>query len=86
MIFKFNLRDRVSDSITGFKGTITARTEWINGCIRYAVQPKIGKDGKCPDAINFDEADLVLQKAAKPATTVSAGGPRNDPRSPVGRN
>lgn len=85
MIFKFNLKDEVLDLLTEFKGTITARTEWVNGCVRYNVQPKVGKDGKLPEAVSIDEADLKCTKAAQAATVKPAGGPRNDPKSPVGR-
>jgi hypothetical protein len=30
------LRDQVEDVITGFKGTVIARSEWLNGCVQFA--------------------------------------------------
>ena len=35
-----NLGDEVKDTITGFKGIVVARTEWLNGCARVTVQPQ----------------------------------------------
>lgn len=84
-IFKFNLRDKVKDTVTGFVGVIVSRTEWTNGCIRYQVQPPVDKEGKVPDSVNFDENDLLLIAAHKPVAAKPLGGPRKDPRSPVGR-
>lgn len=62
-IFKFGLGDLVEDMITKFKGVITARTEWFNGCVRYIVEPQGLKDGVPIDGRPFDEQQLVLKKA-----------------------
>jgi hypothetical protein len=63
-MFKFNLGDEVKDSITGFNGTITVRTEFLNGCIRYGVQcKKLSKDGVPRGVEYFDEQQLSLVKA-----------------------
>lgn len=61
---KINLGDEVKDSVTGFKGIVVARTDYIHGCTRVSVQPKVGKDGKVPDQMAFDEPALVVLKAA----------------------
>lgn len=76
--------DRVRDRVSGFKGIAISRTEWLFGCIRIQVQPeKIGKDGKYPESIVFDEASLevikkaaVLKKDENPVPT--NGGGRDD--------
>ncbi len=74
---KIELGDEVKDTITGFKGTAVARTEWITGCNRINVQPKIDKDGKLPDTCSFDEPMLVITKAKKqPKADKKIGGPR----------
>lgn len=65
-IFKFNLEDKVKDSITGFEGIVTARTEFKNGCIRYGIQCQKLKDGKPLEPEHFDEEDIELVKS-KPA-------------------
>lgn len=67
-----NLGDEVVCTITGFKGVVTSITEFINGCRRCGVQPKVGKDGKHPDAMCIDEPNL---KVTKPK--VAPRGPRN---------
>ena len=33
------LGDKVKDTITGFTGVVTGRSEWLFGCVRCAVQP-----------------------------------------------
>jgi len=54
------LGDEVIDKITGFKGIVVAKTEYINGCIQYEVQPKIDKDGKIPESTNIDKETIEL--------------------------
>ena len=36
----------VQDEVTGFEGIVIFRIEYMNECIRYAVQPKINSEGK----------------------------------------
>lgn len=84
--FKFGLGDEVKDKVTGFKGAISGRTEWLYGCRRYTVQPTKLKDGKPMDPLGFDEAALILIKAAGPGQKVQPrkGGPRAEPgRAPA---
>jgi hypothetical protein len=65
-IFKFNLGDEVKDSITGFSGIITARTQFLNGCIRYGITcTKLNKDGIPLESEYFDEQQLELVKKTK---------------------
>lgn len=75
--FQFALGDIVKDSVTGYKGTVVGRTEWLNGCVRYAVQGPMNKDGKVDDGISIDEQQLVLVKKATPKKPAKAptGGP-----------
>ena len=62
---KFNLGDKVKDKITGFKGTITSRTEFLNGCIQYGVQGNLDKEGKIPEPMGIDEQSLELLNPPK---------------------
>ena len=72
-----NLGDEVKDTISGFTGVAVARTEWITGCPRIVVQPKVKKDGVLPENATFDETTLVVTKPVKPLkTNRSIGGPR----------
>lgn len=67
------LGDKVKDPITGFEGTATAKTEWLYGCSRIAVQAQIDKDGKVPGLEWFDELQLESSEPNK-----NVGGPHDD--------
>lgn len=83
MSFKFNLRDKVKDTVTGFTGIVSSRTEWMNGCIRYGVQAtKLTKEGKVADSEHLDEQQLVLVMAAAGPKGRPGGGPQRDQKSP----
>lgn len=72
-----NLGDTVKDKITGFKGVAISRHEYLNGCIRFCVQPPVDKNGKVPEEESFDEEQLqvVKKKAPKRKRTTTVGGP-----------
>ncbi|MBN2713193.1 MAG: hypothetical protein JXR97_12300 [Planctomycetes bacterium] len=61
-VFTIELGSTVKSKVTGLKGVVTSRSECLNGCNRYYVQPKANKDMKVPDGWWMDEADLVVQK------------------------
>jgi len=64
--FKFELGEKVRDKVSGFKGTIIQRTEFLNGCIQYGVQPQgLDKDGKIRDAMGIDEQSIELIEKKK---------------------
>lgn len=77
------LGQEVRDRITGFKGIATVKMEFLNGCRRFAVQPKVDKKGEVPDDKSFDEPDLEIissgilpeEKKAKPAEKRVHGDP-----------
>lgn len=75
------LGDLVRDKITGFKGIAVGRTEWLNGCVRYGIQPKEMKDSKPVESQWFDQEQIEIVKPqaydVKPKPT---GGPQRDPR------
>jgi len=70
------LGDKVEDVITGFKGIVIARSEWLNGCTRCAVQPPVDKDGKHIEDVWIDEQQLVVIKkeGAENGGPVTGGG------------
>jgi hypothetical protein len=84
--FKFSNGDEVKDKITGFKGIIVAQTRWLNGCIRYLIQPQTLRDGKTIEGESIDEGQLDLIKAVKPvkkeAGKKDIGGPFPSPTLP----
>lgn len=63
--FKFGLGIGAKSIVSGFKGTITARLQHLNGCDRYFIAPKVDKDGKLPDGYWFDEGEVDPLKSKK---------------------
>lgn len=75
-IFQIELGAQVTDRITGFKGTVTGRCEYMTGCIQYSVTPK-GKAGKMPDTQWVDEVNLLPKgRTTKKRSTTRPGGPQ----------
>ncbi len=67
------LGQKVTDNITGFSGIVTARTEFLYGCVRVCVEPEELKDGKPIEAQWFDEQRLDARSKA------TRGGPSAAP-------
>jgi hypothetical protein len=55
----FNMGTQASDRITGFKGYVTGRCEYITGCTQFLLQPPLDKNGKFVEARWVDEDRLV---------------------------
>ena len=78
--YEFNLGDEVKDKVTGYKGIVTCRAEWLYGCRRYTVQSKQMKDGKAIDSMHLDEMAIKLIKPApRGAKIQQTGGPQDEP-------
>ena len=81
----------VRDVVTDFEGAVIARTEWLNGCVRYGVQSRKLKNEAPVDTQWFDAQQLESrdefipgwQPQAAKAVRAVTGGPHPDPRSPV---
>ena len=73
-VFKIELGVKVTDSITGFKGIVTGRSEYITGCKQYSVVPKAEKN-KAASAAWFDE-DRLVGSVKKKAAKKPRGGPQ----------
>ena len=71
------LGQTVRDKISGFTGVATGRAEFLYGCERILVQPKLDKDGKPQEADWFDEPqlDTVPDIAAIGGGYRDVGGP-----------
>lgn len=81
-MFKFAMRTKVKDTVTGFEGIIISRLEHMNGCKRYEVQPNKLKDGKPIESIWIDEQQLIETgklKEQKKTTRRRPGGSRVRP-------
>ncbi len=77
---RFELGTRARDIVTGFEGVVTAKVEYLTGCIQYAIKPpELDKDGKMRDAHYFDEDSLVAVDAKRVVINVETdGGPQRD--------
>lgn len=68
-LFKYDNGDEVKCIVTGFRGIIIARMQWLNKCIQYCVKPKMknkkDESSKMPEAEYIDEQQLQLIKAKK---------------------
>jgi len=73
--FKIELGVKVRDSITGFKGTVTARAEYITGCRQYCVVPK-AKGNEAKGGGWYDE-DRLVDSVNKKASKTPKGGPQS---------
>ncbi len=54
------LGQKVRDEITKIEGIAVAYTVYLNGCVRYCVQPQIDKEGKFREEIWIDEQQLKI--------------------------
>jgi hypothetical protein len=76
MSFKIDLNATVRDKITGYEGSVIARTEWLYACRRYTVQARRLHDGKPVDAICCDEDQLeIIEAPAEHHVVKDTGGP-----------
>lgn len=74
-LFKIELGEKVKDSVTGFKGTVTARAEYLTGCRQYAVTAKtVGN--KIAESGWYDE-DRLLDSVKKKTKKKNVGGPQS---------
>lgn len=74
------LGDKAKDTITGLSGTVTARYEYLNGCVQLRIQPNEVKDGKPVEGSTFDIEQLELvESASAPRKLVAVGGPHDEP-------
>lgn len=79
--FKHDLGDKVRDSVTGFQGIVTCRSEHLNGCKRYGVQAQKLKDNKPAEAEWIDEAQLTsVSKCAVEVKKTGTEGPFRAPK------
>lgn len=64
--------------VTGMKGVIICRSENLNGCNRYFIQPKVEKDMKLPDGVWIDEAQVkIIEKNVAQEDDHKRGGPHS---------
>lgn len=79
-MFRFELGQEVKDRLTGFKGYITGRCEYLTGCIQYSINPKIKKgDTGYPQGTWMDEDRLEKGIGKFKLDVKVSGGPQQSP-------
>lgn len=76
---ELKLGDLAKDRVTGFQGTVIARHEYLNGCVRLSIQPNELKDGKPIESHVFDIEQLDLVEADQHKKLSRSGGPESEP-------
>ena len=76
---KIKVGQKVRDTITGLEGIVVARSEYLHGCVRVAIQAQEVKDGKPVDPYWVDEPQVEVIKAKSVNSKTKAHGPRSDP-------
>ncbi len=85
------LGKKVKDSVTGFEGIVSARVEYLSGCIQYLIRPTIAEKGKFPEGEYIDEGVLKVtgngileKKRVKKTKSIDLDQPR--PGGDMGSN
>lgn len=79
---QFKLGQRLKDKVSGFSGIATSRVEFLNGCVRYCLQPPVSTQdpAKLPDGTYFDAEQLeYVDDGLETNTPAPKGGDRIDP-------
>ncbi len=76
---KFILGLMAQDTVTGFKGIIASRHEYLNGCVQYSLEAK-AKDGDKPSCFYVDEQQIeIVGKGITTKTEPTGEGFREHP-------
>jgi hypothetical protein len=73
-MFNFELGIKARSKVSGFTGVITSRLEHLNGCNRYWIEPRVGKDKKPTEGCWIDEVELEAVGNVKIVTAKSDNG------------
>lgn len=73
--FQFPLGIEVRYAVTGFRGVVTGRAEYISGCRQYAITPKAKDDGSFVAGEWLDEQRLVESGEGVKLAARAGGGP-----------
>lgn len=73
--FLHQLGKEATDIVSGFKGIITGRAEYIAGCRQYVLTPKAKEDGTGSEGRWIDEERLKITGEGVSLTPTPTGGP-----------
>ena len=82
---KIKLGVRARCSVTGFEGILTAKVEYLNGCIQYAIKPRWSKDGSYMNEgvyVDVQQLEYVDEGFNKKPQKKSIGGSNTQAPSP----
>lgn len=82
--FLYGLGKEAKDKVTGFKGVITGRSDFIAGCRQYCLTPPMKDDGTLPESKWMDEERLELTGESVDVASTKTGGPTGSER-PIAR-
>lgn len=86
VIPKFLNGSYLRDKVTGLEGIVIATTIWMNGCVRYVIQPQETKDGKPVETTCLDEQQLdCIDVFTRGPVQRGTGGGRDD-RAAISRS
>lgn len=76
--FKFELGVHVRDVVTGFRGVVTGRVQYLTGCSQFLIQPQGLVGGRAQESFWIDEAKLEAVRGKKRIvlTVADRGGPQ----------
>lgn len=63
---KIKLGDKIECTVTGFKGTATGYSIFLNGCEQLLIAPVVNEKGEKQEAEWFDTCQIMKIKAEKP--------------------
>jgi len=69
---------KVRDIVSGIEGIVTARVEYLNGCVQYCVNSKVDKDGNMPKSHYIDDGQLEIVDEGVSVRQSKTGGSMPD--------
>ena len=79
---EIKLGDKAEDQITGFQGTVTAKIQYLTGCVQYKLEPRgLQQNGNpiegqwCDEGVLTPEGFKEMVRAASGDTPEVPGGP-----------
>lgn len=73
----------VVDKITGFRGIVTGRVEYLSGCNQVLVAPKVKADGGFLEGHWFDEQRVDVDQDERVVTLDNGDAPGFDQPAPI---
>ncbi len=77
-------KDKVKDIITGLQGTVTARCEYMNGCLCYLVEWADTEGTHHEHWVDLQRLEILERSGEKRTPGSRRGGPMSRPPSPGG--